>query len=99
MPFINELRVNWENIKGKPKQYNMQPNTPTTQAYIIVARHLAQVLNKNLYDHLMPDAENPDKWQKWDSQHKSFDIGELHEYFITDTDEVIELSDTRKIKF
>lgn len=66
MPFINELRVNWENIKGKPTQYNMQPNTPTTQAYIIVAKNLAQALNANpnRYDYLMPHVKLPDERPK-----------------------------------
>jgi ABC-type metal ion transport system substrate-binding protein len=54
-PFINILSKRWKNIKDFPtERYEMAPNDISNRAHMIVAKHLAQALNGNSYDYLMP---------------------------------------------
>jgi len=54
-PFINLLSERWEKIKHSERSYHLAPDDIANRAYMIVGRHLAQVLNDNLYDPLMPN--------------------------------------------
>lgn len=53
-PFIDCLSDRFKKIKDDERAYNITPNSVANRAYTILAKKLAETLNKNTYETLMP---------------------------------------------